>query len=182
MSASFQGVESGFDHQDQMPKVKGPDGVSSYQDFIVEHQDAIPLHTREKFLAEKPILIKPIEQYNWLKPQATDDKLHMWIKTNGELPDDQRIHTYMLAYTSDFHFLPTALFKHGQTHWQPNMQIATIDHSMWFHRPFRFDDWLLYAIDSPSATNGRGLVKGQIFNRQGELVASTMQEGVIRLR
>ena len=109
-------------------------------------------------------------------------KCNMWIKTNGDLPDDHRVHTYMLAYTSDFHFLPTALFPHGQTHWQPNFQIATIDHAMWFHRPFRFDDWLLYSMDSPSATSGRGLVRGQIFNRQGELVASTMQEGVIRQR
>ena len=86
----------------------------------------------------------------------------------------------MLAYTSDFHFLPTALYPHGLSHWKSNLQIATIDHAMWFHRPFRFDDWLLYVMDSPSASGGRGLVKGQIFNRQGELVASTMQEGVLR--
>jgi acyl-CoA thioesterase II len=182
MSASFQAEEEGFNHQDQMPDVPGPDGIPSYEDFIADHQEAIHVDKRGKFLAEKPIHIRPVEQYNWLKPEATDGKSHMWIKTNGELPDDLRIHTYMLAYASDFHFLPTALFKHGQTHWQANMQIATIDHSMWFHRPFRFDDWLLYAIDSPSATSGRGLVKGQIFNRQGQLVASTMQEGVIRLR
>lgn len=182
MSASFQGVEEGFDHQDAMPDVPGPEGLPSYQDFIIEHQALIPEATREKFVADKPIIIRPVEQYNWIKPKPTSGKVNMWIKTNGELPDDLRIHTYMLAYTSDFHFLPTALFKHGQTHWQPNMQIATIDHSMWFHRPFRFDDWLLYSIDSPSASSGRGLVKGQIFNRQGQLVASTMQEGVIRLR
>jgi len=182
MSASFQGVEEGFDHQDVMPDVPGPEGLPSYQDFIIEHQALIPEATRDKFVADKPIIIRPVEQYNWINPKPTSDKVHMWIKTNGELPDDLRIHTYMLAYTSDFHFLPTALFKHGQTHWQPNMQIATIDHSMWFHRPFRFDDWLLYSIDSPSASSGRGLVKGQIFNRQGQLVASTMQEGVIRLR
>ena len=104
----------------------------------------------------------------------------MWIKANGSLPDALRIHTYMLAYTSDFHFLPTALYPHGLSHWKPNLQIATIDHAMWFHRPFRFDDWLLYVMDSPSASGGRGLVKGQIFNRQGQLVASTMQEGVLR--
>lgn len=182
MSASFQGIEEGFDHQDEMPDVAGPEGLSSYQDFIFEHQEALSESTRGKFLAEKPIHIRPVEPYNWIKPEVTDGKSYMWIKTNGDLPDDLRIHTYMLAYASDFHFLPTALFKHGQTHWNANMQIATIDHSMWFHRPFRFDDWLLYAIDSPSATSGRGLVKGQIFNRQGQLVASTMQEGVIRLR
>ena len=91
MSASFQGIEEGFNHQDAMPDVKEPEGISSYQDFIIENQAAIPEATREKFLAEKPIDIRPVEQYNWLNPQATDEKLHMWIKTNGDLPDDLRI-------------------------------------------------------------------------------------------
>ncbi|WP_448213986.1 acyl-CoA thioesterase II [Colwellia sp. MEBiC06753] len=181
MTASFQAPEVGLDHQDSMPEVPNPEEVSSYQDFIFEHQDILPEKIRGKFLSEKPIEIKPIDQYNWVNPEKMPAKCNMWIKTNGDLPDDLRIHTNMLAYTSDFHFLPTALFPHGQTHWNPNLQIATIDHTMWFHRPFRFDDWLLYVIDSPSATSGRGLVKGQIFNRQGELVASTMQEGVIRV-
>lgn len=181
MTASFQGDEQGLEHQDEMPKVPTPETVSSFDDFIFEHQAMIPENIRGKFLSEKPITIKPVEQYNWLTPEKMPAKSHMWIKANGELPDDLRIHTYMLAYTSDFHFLPTALFPHGQSHWHPNLQIATIDHTMWFHRPFRFDDWLLYVMDSPSASNGRGLVRGQIFNRQGELVASTMQEGVIRI-
>ncbi|MFD2165681.1 acyl-CoA thioesterase II [Thalassotalea euphylliae] len=181
MTASFQAPEPGLAHQDVMPQVPPPEEVASYQDFIFENQHVLPDAVRGKFLAEKPIEIKPVEQYNWVNPEKMPAKTHMWIKTNGALPDDLRVHTYMLAYTSDFQFLPTALFPHGQTHWNPNLQIATIDHAMWFHRPFRFDDWLLYAIDSPSATSGRGLVRGQIFNREGELVASTMQEGVIRL-
>jgi acyl-CoA thioesterase-2 len=182
MTASFQHVEEGFNHQDKMPNVPAPESLNSFQDFIEENQSAIPEPLREKFLAERPIEMRPVEQYNWLTPEKASSNSQMWIKANGDLPDDLRIHTYMLAYTSDFHFLPTALQPHGLSHWQPNFQIATIDHAMWFHRPFRFDDWLLYCMDSPSATNGRGLVKGQIFNRQGELVASTMQEGVIRQR
>jgi len=182
MTASFQLSETGFEHQDVMPEVPGPEGIASYSDFIHQHQLAIPEPIRGLFLAEKPIEIRPVQPYNWLKPEKTDSRCPVWIKTNGAMPDDLRIHTYMLAYASDFHFLPTALFPHGVSHWQPNFQIATIDHAMWFHRPFRFDDWLLYDIQSPSASNGRGLVKGQIFNRQGELVASTMQEGVIRQR
>jgi len=182
MTASFQYPEQGFEHQDTMPNVPPPEQVASYSDFIKAHQQYFPDNTKGDFLAEKPIELRPIEAYNWYKPQPTDPICNMWIKANGELPDDLRIHMYMLAYTSDFHFLPTALFPHGVSHWQPNFQIATIDHAMWFHRPFRFDDWLLYSMQSPSATNGRGLVKGQIFNRQGELVASTMQEGVIRQR
>jgi acyl-CoA thioesterase-2 len=182
MTASFQHAEAGFDHQDTMPNVVAPEDLPSFTDYIKANQHAIPQPLREKFLAEKPIDIRPVKQYNWLQPKATEAVSQMWIKANGNLPDDLGIHTYMLAYTSDFHFLPTALLPHGASYWQPNFQIATIDHAMWFHRPFRFDDWLLYCVDSPSASSGRGLVRGQIYNRQGELVASTMQEGVIRQR
>jgi len=182
LTASFQQAEEGFDHQDIMPVVPGPENLTSFTDFVFDHQQFIPEHVRGKFLAEKPIELRPVEQYNWVNPEKTKPVCHMWIKANGKLPDDLRIHTYMLAYTSDYHFLPTALFAHGLSHWQPNFQIATIDHSMWFHRPFRFDDWLLYVMDSPSTSGGRGLVRGQIFNQAGELVASTMQEGVLRQR
>ncbi|TYK64681.1 acyl-CoA thioesterase II [Colwellia echini] len=182
MTASFQVTEVGFDHQDTMPVVTPPEDLPSFTDYIHANQQYIPEALREKFLAEKPIDMRPVQQYNWLQPKATESASQMWIKANGELSDDLALHTYMLAYTSDFHFLPTALLPHGASHWLPNFQIATIDHAMWFHRPFRFDDWLLYCMDSPSASNGRGLVKGQIYNRQGQLVASTMQEGVIRQR
>ncbi|MBU2871167.1 acyl-CoA thioesterase II [Colwellia sp. E2M01] len=182
MTASFQVSEVGFDHQDPMPEVTPPEELPSFSDYIHANQKYIPEALREKFLAEKPIDMRPVQQYNWLQPKATESASQMWIKTNGELPDDIALHTNLLAYTSDFHFLPTALLPHGASHWLPNFQIATIDHAMWFHRPFRFDDWLLYCMDSPSASNGRGLVKGKIYNRQGQLVASTMQEGVIRQR
>jgi acyl-CoA thioesterase-2 len=182
MTASFQHMESGFNHQDVMPDVPAPEELASFTDFIIANQHYLPEILREKFLAEKPIDIRPVQQYNWVQPKKTDSVSQMWIKANGTLPEDLRIHTYMLAYTSDFHFLPTALLPHGASHWLPNFQMATIDHAMWFHRPFKFDDWLLYCMDSPSASNGRGLVRGQIYNRQGELVASTMQEGVIRQR
>ena len=182
MTASFQLSEQGLEHQDIMPVVPPAEQLASFSDFVNDNQQSIPLSIREKFLAEKPIEIRPVEQYNWLQPKCMAANHRFWIKANGQLPNDLRIHTYMLAYASDFHFLPTALFPHGLSHWQPDLQIATIDHAMWFHRPFRFDDWLLYCIDSPSATGARGFVKGQVFNRQGELVASTAQEGVIRQR
>ena len=182
MTASFQKQEVGFDHQDTMPDVPQPEELTSYADFIFQHQDDIPESIRGKYLAEKPIEMRSVQQYNWLNPEKRAPKCQMWIKSNGILPDDIRVHTYLLAYTSDSYFLPTALFPHGVSYWQPNFQLATIDHSMWFHRPFRLDEWLLYCIDSPSATGGRGLVKGQIFNREGLLVASTMQEGVMRQR
>ena len=182
MTASFQVHEEGFEHQNSMPIVPAPEEIPSYSDFISSHQVEIADNVRDIFLAEKPIEIRPVEQYNWISPEKMPPVCHLWIKANGDLPDDLRIHTYMLAYTSDFHFLPTALMPHGKSHWHANLQVATIDHAMWFHRPFRFDDWLLYKTESPSANGGRGLVRGQIFNRNGELVASTMQEGLIRQR
>lgn len=182
MTASFQEEEDGFEHQNTMPSVTKPEDLPSFTDFIFDNQSYIPENIRGKFLSEKPIELRPVEQYNWISPEKTDPICHMWIKANGALPDDPRIHKYMLAYTSDFHFLPTALFSHGVSHWQPNFQIATIDHAMWFHRPFRFDDWLLYVMKSPTTVGGRGLVHGEIYNQAGDLVATTMQEGVIRQR
>lgn len=182
MTASFQEEEQGFEHQDEMPAVTAPENLQSFDEYISEHIQSLPKAVREKFIAEKPIEVRPIQQYNWSKPEKMPAKCQMWIKANGELAEDMRVHTYMLAYVSDYHFLPTAVYPHGVSPWQENFQMATLDHAMWFHRPFRFDDWLLYSVDSPTASNGRGLVKGQIFNRAGELVASTMQEGVIRQR
>ena len=100
----------------------------------------------------------------------------------GALPDAPSIHQYLLAYASDFNFLGTSMQPHGASWLQPAMQVASLDHAMWFHRPFRFDEWLLYVIDSPSASGARGLVRGQFFTRDGHLVASTTQEGLIRKR
>jgi acyl-CoA thioesterase-2 len=180
MTASFQLIETGFEHQDTMPIVEGPDGIASYSDFIFEHQESIPENIRGKFLSEKPIEVRPIQKYNWVNPEKSPALCQMWIKANGSLPDDPRSHLCMLAYCSDFQFLTTSLMPHGATLWDPSLQIASVDHAMWFHRPFRIDEWLLYSTESPSASGGRGLVKGQIFNQKGELVASTMQEGVIR--
>lgn len=182
MTASFQLAEEGFEHQDKMPIVPQPDEISSYSDFIFDHQEFIPENIRGKFLSEKPIEVRPIQKYNWVRPEKSDPICQMWIKANGTLSDARKAHFCMLSYCSDFQFLTTSLMPHGATHWDPNFQIASVDHAMWFHRPFRIDEWLLYSTESPSASGGRGLVKGQIFNQKGELVASTMQEGVIRQR
>lgn len=182
MTASFQVAEVGFEHQDVMPDVPAPDLLPSYNDFILENQKYIPESVRGKFLAERPVELRPIQKYNWVKPEKSPALHQMWIKANGSLPDDPNIHACMLAYCSDFQFLTTSLMPHGASYWTPNFQMASIDHAMWFHRPFRVDEWLLYSTDSPSACGGRGLVKGQIFNQKGELVASTMQEGLIRQR
>lgn len=182
MTASFQKPEEGFEHQNEMPDVPPPEEIESYSDFIFDHQEFLPDSIRGKFISEKPIEIRPIQKYNWVHPEKSEPLCQMWIKANGTLPDDPKVHSCMLSYCSDFQFLPTSLMPHGVTHWDPSFQIATVDHAMWFHRPFRIDEWLLYSTESPSACSGRGLVKGQIFNQKGELVASTMQEGVIRQR
>lgn len=182
MTASFQGDEPGLEHQDSMPDVPGPEGLISDLDVHREHAELIPEALRNKFTSDKPILMRFVTQYNPFNPQVEEPKRYVWIKANGAMPDDHRIHKYLLAYASDFNFLPTALQPHGLSFAHPKMQMATIDHAMWFHRDFRMDDWLLYAIDSPSASNARGLVRGQVFNRAGKLVASTIQEGLIRQR
>ena len=182
MNASFQLEMPGFEHQDSMPNVVSPEGLVSEHQMALEVKDQIPEKVRDRILAEKPIEIRPVQQLNHLAPKVTEAKRCAWIKANGPMPDDFRVHHYLLAYASDFGFLPTALQPHGRSFMAPNMQVATIDHSMWFHHKFRMDDWLLYVIDSPVASGGRGLVRGQFFTRDGKLVASTIQEGVIRER
>lgn len=182
MTASFHGEEPGFSHQSTMPDVPGPETLASDLDVHRAHEHLIPEPLRAKFTSEKPIQMRFVTHYNPFQPEKLEPKRYVWIKANGELPDDQRVHQYLLAYASDFNFLPTALQPHGRSFADPKMQMATIDHAMWFHRPFRMDDWLLYAIDSPSASNARGFVRGEIFNRQGELVASSTQEGLLRKR
>ena len=182
MTASFQVAEEGIEHQSVMPDVPGPEGLISDLDVHRKHAELIPQALRSKFTSDKPILMRFVTDYNPFNPQKTEAQRYVWLKANGEMPDDLRIHKYLLAYASDFNFLPTALQPHGLSFASPKMQMATIDHAMWFHRDFRMDDWVLYAIDSPSASNARGLVRGQVFNRQGQLVASTIQEGLIRKR
>ncbi|KFZ30030.1 palmitoyl-CoA hydrolase [Pseudidiomarina atlantica] len=180
MTASFQVDEPGFEHQDSMPDVPGPEGLVSDIDIYREHAELIPEKIRNKFISEKPIEMRFVTANNPFKPQVDAPRRFVWIKANGAMPDDPRIHKYLLAYASDFNFLPTALQPHGASFAQPDIQMATIDHSMWFHKDFRLDDWILYAIDSPVACGARGLVRGQFFTRDGVLVASTAQEGVMR--
>ncbi|MCH8500519.1 MAG: acyl-CoA thioesterase II [Aliidiomarina sp.] len=182
MTASFHAPEQGAEHQCAMPVVPGPEGLVSDLDIYREHAELIPAPIRNKFISEKPIMMRFVTEYNPFKPEPCEPVRYVWLKSNGTLPDDQRVHQYLLAYASDFNFLPTSMQPHGKTFADPKIQMATNDHAMWFHRPFRMDDWLLYAIDSPTAQGARGLVRGQIFNRDGVLVASTMQEGLIRER
>ena len=180
MTASFQTEGEGYDHQSSMPDVVGPDGLISELDFYKQNLDKIPQQFHAKALADKPIEMRHVQQFNPFNPHKMEPACQTWIKASGSLPDDSRVHRYLLAYASDFTFLPTALLPHGESFMQPKMQVATLDHSMWFHRPFKMDEWILFSKESTSASSGRGLVRGQFFNQKGELIASAMQEGVIR--
>lgn len=182
MTASFQEEEKGFEHQDPMPDVPMPEELQSEQEYSFSIRDKLPEELCNRFICDKPIDICPVRFLNPIEPQVCEPKRYAWIKANGVMPDDIRVHRYILTYASDFNFLSTALQPHGRSFFDENLQVATIDHSMWFHRSFRLDDWLLYAIDSPAASSGHALVRGQIYTRDGVLVASTAQEGVIRQR
>jgi acyl-CoA thioesterase II len=180
MAASFQKPEPGFDHQVTKPDAPGPDGLLSEQQLAKQAEARIPEAFLERALAERPIEVRPVNPQDPLNPDKRPPHRQMWYRAAGRLPDEPSVHQYLLAYASDFNFLGTAMQPHGVSWLSGKMQVASLDHAMWFHRPFRFDEWLLYVVDSPSASAARGLVRGQFFTQDGTLVASTMQEGLIR--
>lgn len=182
LAASFQVVEQGFDHQNQAPEVPGPEGITPELELAMRVADRIPESIRNKILCKKPIEIRPVDPINPFAPEKREAQRYSWFKAIDRLPDDPVGHQYLLAYASDFGLVGTALYPHGHTFWEADMQVASLDHAMWFHRPFRMDDWLLYAMESPNASGARGLNIGRIYTRDGNLVASVTQEGLIRLR
>jgi len=182
MTASFKAPEKGFEHQDEMPEAPAPEDLISEQEMALLHSDLLPEFIRDKLVAEKPIEMRPVTLINPVDPEVEPAKRLVWFKANGRMPDDLRVHRYLLSYASDFNFLPTALQPHGVSFLTEGMQVVTIDHSMWFHHDFRLDDWLLYSVESSVASDGRGLVSGKFFTRDGKLVASSIQEGLMRMR
>ena len=182
MSVSFQVKEEGFGHQDAMPEVPGPDGLESQMEMAERYADKIPSAIRSRILCAKPIEIRQIDP---IDPFAPDKRLpikHVWFRAIDPIGNDMSAHKYLLAYASDFNLLGTSLYPHGCTFWDPRIQMASLDHAMWFHREFRMDDWLLYTMESPSASKARGLSIGRIFTQKGDLVATVTQEGLIRYR
>ncbi len=180
LTASYHSDQPGFEHQKVMPDIPGPENFPSENELASHIVEYLPEKLRKTFCGEKPIETRIVNVINPLKPEIAEPKQYLWIRANGEMPDNQLIHQYLLAYASDWGFLTTALHPHGVSLMTPNFQVATIDHSIWFHRPFKMDEWLLYTIESPTASNTRGLVRGEIYNQQGHLVASAVQEGVMR--
>jgi acyl-CoA thioesterase-2 len=183
LAASFQIVEEGFVHQDPMPDAPAPESVPTQQELAARYADKLPEFVRAQALAQRPFEMRPIEDAsNPLAPEARPPHRMFWIKANGELADDPALHRYLLAYASDFAFLTTAMLPHAVSWLSAGMQVASLDHAMWFHQDVRVDEWLLHVVDSPKAHGGRGLVRGSVFTRDGRLVASTAQEGLIRRR
>ncbi len=191
LAASFQVEESGLEHQyPTMPDVPPPNELTSEttlgEQYLARLSDEararIPRAMVERITGQRPIDVRPVDPIDPTNPGVRPPFRRVWFKTNGRLPDAQSIHQYMIAYASDFHFLVTAMQPHAVTWVTPGLQIASLDHAMWFHRPFRFDEWMLYDIDSPSAQGARGLSHGRWFCQDGRLVASTMQEGLMRDR
>jgi acyl-CoA thioesterase-2 len=182
MAASFHIHEKGFEHQDEMPHAPPPETLPTEQERMAAHIERLPEFARERALAERPFESRPVVFDDPFHPEKKAARRMMWLKAQAKLPDDPALHAYLLAYASDFAFVTTSLRPHGVTWLTPGMQIASLDHVMWFHRPLRVDEWLLYDIESPSAHGARGLVRGRIFTRRGTLVATTAQEGLIRMR
>ena len=177
MSASFQAPDGGLDHQDEMPDVPGPDTLRSLADKYADLDDP-----RARHLARRAVELRHVEGDLFAGPP--DEQVaaqHVWLRTVGALPDDPLVHEAVLAYASDYSLLETILRRHGLPWTTPGLKMASLDHAMWFHRPARADEWVLYAQSAPSAQGGRGLGIGRMFSADGTLVASVGQEGMVRV-
>ena len=179
-SVSFQVEEEGFTHQFPMPDVPQPEDLPGEKEIIHKYIEHMPGPMRVYFSSDRPIEVRPVDLslYMGLTPQPPHRSV--WIRTTGALPDDPRLHQCVLAYASDMTLLDTALVPHGKSIFSKDILAASLDHALWIHRPFRADEWLLYVQDSPFSGGGRGLTRGLIYTRSGDLVASVAQEGLIR--
>lgn len=178
-AASFQVAQDGLDHQISMPNVPPPEGLLSDEALLAPLKESAPELYRQ-YYHERPIEFRQVEKMDIVNPQKSRPFRHVWFKSKGKLPDAKRIHQEVLAYASDYNLLITASLPHSEEVSRSELFFASLDHAMWFHRDFRADEWLLYALDSPSASNARGFTRGNIFNRDGVLVASVVQEGLMR--
>jgi acyl-CoA thioesterase-2 len=183
LAASFQKPEEGLEHQDAMPDVPPPESLPTEQERNAPFADKLPPAIRAFAIGERPFELRPTDApADPFHPGPQEPSRAVWLRTAGRLPDTPQVHQSLLAYASDFSFIGTALRPHGVTWLGRGMQVASLDHVMWFHQPFRADEWLLHVMDSPAAHGSRGLVRGRVFTRDGRLVASTAQEGLIRKR
>jgi acyl-CoA thioesterase-2 len=182
MAASFQIREPGLEHQIDPPDVPPPEGLPNEEEFRRRVADRIPAKYREHFLRKRPIEIRPVDGEAMFSGGRRSPQYAVWMRASGDLPDSTSLQQCVLAYASDMTLLETSLAPHGVSWFDENIQLASIDHAMWFHRPFSADKWLLYVQDSPSASGARGFNRGLVYTRDGTLVASVAQEGLIRVR
>lgn len=182
MSASFQVIEEGLSHQVPMPDVPMPESLASDTELRLAYKEELPPRMLAWLARERPLELRPVHPRFPLSTEKTAPIQNVWMKTTGAAPDDDALHRAILAYASDMSLLSTSGRPHGLTFSEDNVQSASLDHALWFHRPFRTDEWLLYAQDSPSASGARGFNRGLIFSRDGILVASVVQEGLMRVR
>ena len=182
MSASFQTLDDGVEHQIEMPGTTPPEGLPSDYERRLALRDRLPERLRSRILHPHGMEFRAVDDDDLLAPKPQPGERSIWMRTVAPLPDDPMLHRALLAYASDHGLLVTALRPHGMSYLQPGLRLASIDHAMWFHRDFRMDDWLLYRIDSPNANGARALCRGSVFTRDGRLVASSAQEGMVRVR
>jgi acyl-CoA thioesterase-2 len=182
MSVSFHLSEPGLSHQVKMPEVPKPDELPSDEELKDRIYPLLPEPARRYYERERPIEFRPVEFSRYLGEKSENGRFDIWIRATGRLPDEPAIHQCVLAYASDMMLLDAALIPHGRSVFSEDIMAASLDHALWFHRPFRADEWLLYAQDSPSLADSRGFSRGLIFASDGTLVASVAQEGLLRQR
>ena len=180
-AASFQGEEPGAEHQLSMPEVPRPEDIEPTPPITAELLATLPTKVQRWLDRMGPFEFRHVYPRDELRPPKRPPFQQVWFRLTERVGDAPELHRALLAYASDFHLLGTTTFPHGISYYQPNVQMASLDHAMWFHRPFRADEWLLYSLDSPSAQGGRGLARGMVYDRGGKLVASSAQEGLIRV-
>tara|TARA_B110000116_G_scaffold269691_1_gene286140 strand:- start:710 stop:1603 length:894 start_codon:yes stop_codon:yes gene_type:complete len=181
LAASFQNPETGLEHQDEMPDVDGPDRLQDVTQLAPEILQQVPEKMRRYLTVKRPFEFRPVEPMDFLTNKPRPPLKHVWIKSVDALPSDRALHQNLLAYVSDYELLGTSTLPHGLTFGRGRIMMASLDHALWFHRDFRIDDWLLYAMDSPNSSGARGFSRGQFFTTDGTLVASSTQEGLVRV-
>jgi acyl-CoA thioesterase II len=184
MAASFQVIEPGLDHQIDMPAVPQPEDLPDSSTPPPEMVKHMPERLRQFFEQPRPFTFRLVQSFEpeQHKGEKTEPARQVWFKAVGKLPDDERLHRCLLAYASDFFLLGTSILPHAPSKLDGRLIMASLDHAMWFHRPLRVDDWLLYAMESPSASGARGFARAGVFARDGRLVATIAQEGLVRIK
>ncbi len=181
MAASFQDPAEGLEHQLPMPDVPPPESLPDLREQIESENSPLPAAVQRFAGRNSPFEFRSVQPLNYSHPEVGPPRLDVWFRTVDKLGDDLRRHACLLAYVSDYHLLATAMRPHGYNLASPGVVVASIDHAMWFHRPMRVDDWLLYSIESPAAAGARGFARASLFTRAGVLVGSTAQEGLVRV-